>query len=164
MQLSEVEKKHKELLSQQKMEIQEIETAKSFETLRQQSKRELAEARQRAVMMDLEAQLEEQEEIDIAPVQQHQEVIPVGPEQFTGDIPRTLLYEDFLFGEGELHAFVSDDLPFPTKPHHSTPVMILHLHGNHVLPVQVQLHVESLTLLLPRLKRIQQAHIFVHQL
>ena len=57
--LLEIEKKHKELLRQQRMEMEEIETAKRLEMLRQQSERELTEARQRAAMMDLEAQLEE---------------------------------------------------------------------------------------------------------
>ena len=58
--LLEIEKKHKELLRQQRIEMEEIERAKRLEMLRQQSERELAEARQRATMMDLEAQLEEQ--------------------------------------------------------------------------------------------------------
>ena len=44
------------------MEMEEIERAKMLESLRQQSERELAKARQRAVMVDLEAQLEEQME------------------------------------------------------------------------------------------------------
>ena len=60
--LLEIEKKHKELLRQQRIEMKEIERAKRLEMLRQQSERELAEARQRAAMMDLEAQLEEQME------------------------------------------------------------------------------------------------------
>ena len=44
------------------MEKEEIERIQRLETLRQQSERKLAEVRQRAAPMDLEAQLEEEME------------------------------------------------------------------------------------------------------
>ena len=81
------------------MKMEDIERAKRLETLRQQSERELVEARQRAAMMDLEAQLEEQledqGEIDMGLMTQIQEEIPVAADQFTSEIPMPLLYEDF---------------------------------------------------------------------
>ena len=54
--LVEIEKKHKELLRQQRMEMEESKLAKQLEMLRQQSERKLAEARQRAAIMDMEEQ------------------------------------------------------------------------------------------------------------
>ena len=123
--LLEIEKKHKELLRQQRMEMEEIERAKRLETLRQQSERELAEARQRAAMMDLEAQLEEQMEeqggIDMNLTTQVQEEIPVAADQFTGDIPIPLLYEDFIF-EDEPRG-INENPALSTKLPPSTPVV-----------------------------------------
>jgi hypothetical protein len=122
--LLEIEKKHKELLRQQRMEKEEIERIQRLETLRQQSERELAEARQRAALMDLEAhleeQMEEQGEIDMRLMTQDQENIPAGGE-FTGSIPRPLVCEDFLFEE-EPRPNLSNDPAPPVKPFHSTPV------------------------------------------
>lgn len=127
--LLEIEKKHRELLRQQKMEKEEIERTQRLETLRQQSERELAEARQKAALMDLEAELEEQMEehgeIDMSLVTQDQEDIPTGVDQFTGDIPRPLLYEDFLF-EDEPHPTMRNNSLNPdlsAKPLYSTPVI-----------------------------------------
>ena len=54
--LVEIEKKHKELLRQQRMEMEESKLAKRLEMLRPQSERKLAEARQRAAIMDMEEQ------------------------------------------------------------------------------------------------------------
>ena len=122
--LLEIEKKHKELLRQQRMEKEEIERIQRLETLRQQSERELAEARQRAALMDLEVhleeQMEEQGEIDMRLMTQDQENIPAGGE-FTGSIPRPLVCEDFLFEE-EPRPNLSNDPASPVKPFHSTPV------------------------------------------
>ena len=88
--LLEIEKKHKELLRQQRLEKEEIERIQRLETLKQQSERELAEARQRAALMDLEAQVEEQMgEIDMSLATQDQENISASGE-FTGNIPRPL--------------------------------------------------------------------------
>ena len=123
--LLEIEKKHKELLKQQRMEMEEIERAKRLEVLRQQSERELAEARQRAAMMDLEAQLEEQMEeqgeIDMSLMTQIQEEIPVAGDQFTDDIPMPLLYEDFSFDGEPRH--IGETLAFAAKLPTSTPVV-----------------------------------------
>ena len=122
--LLEIEKKHKELLRQQRMEKEEIERIQRLETLRQQSERELAEARQRAALMDLEAhleeQVEEQGEIDMGLVTQDQENISASGE-FTGNIPRPLVYEDFLFEE-KPHPILSNDPVPPVQPFYSTPV------------------------------------------
>ncbi|CAB3987693.1 ---NA--- [Paramuricea clavata] len=127
--LLEIEKKHRELLRQQKMEKENIERTQRLETLRQQSERELAEARQRVALMDLEAeleeQMEEQGEIDMSLVTQDQENIPTGADQFTGDIPRPFIYEDFLF-ENEPHPTMRNNSLNPdlsAKPLYSTPVM-----------------------------------------
>lgn len=126
--LLEIEKKHREILRQQRLENEELEMSKRWETLKQQTDRELAEVRQKAALMELEAQLEaqmeEQGEIDMNLVTQDQNPILTDDDQFTGEIPRPLLYQDFSF-EDEPFPVLSNSPGFAAaaQPLHSTSVV-----------------------------------------
>ena len=58
--LQDIERKQRELETQQKLEEEELKRTKRIETLKQETDRELAEARQQAALANLEAQLQEQ--------------------------------------------------------------------------------------------------------
>jgi hypothetical protein len=58
--LQDIERKQRELETQQKLEEEELKRTRRMETLKQETDRELAEARQQAALENLEAQLQEQ--------------------------------------------------------------------------------------------------------
>jgi hypothetical protein len=58
--LQDIERKQSELETQQKLEDEELKRTKRMETLKQETDRELAEARQQAALASMEAQLQEQ--------------------------------------------------------------------------------------------------------
>lgn len=58
--LQDIERKQRELETQQKLEEEELKRTKLMETLKQETDRELAQARQQAALANLEAQLQEQ--------------------------------------------------------------------------------------------------------
>ena len=91
LKLLEIEKKQRELERQQKLEKEELHRLRKIETLKQETDRNLAEVRQQAALMDLEAALEEQidnnEVVDMDLVSQDEVNI-------SGDIPFTYFYED----------------------------------------------------------------------
>ena len=61
--LQELDRKQKELEIQQSLQEQELDRAKRLETLRQETDRKLAEAHQQAALLQLEAELEELDEL-----------------------------------------------------------------------------------------------------
>ena len=98
---------------QQKLEEEELKRLRKIETLKQETDRNLAEVRQQAVLMDLEAALEEQidnnEVVDMDLVSQDEVNI-------SGDVPFTYFYED------EVPEQITVDLPKKCSFHEVNPV------------------------------------------
>ena len=113
LKLLEIEKKQRELERQQKLEEEELHRLRKIETLKQETDRNLAEVRQQAALMDLEAALEEQidnnEVVDMDLVSQDEVNI-------SGDIPFTYFYED------EVPEQITVDLPKKCSFHEVNPV------------------------------------------